>query len=263
MQTFEAAITAADAAAGTVFSPNNGNLDEYSQPPVPYAVGDTWHTTEGTVYICTTANASAFDAADWSNFTFFAQYIAAGTLLTSPTIVIGSGASRIRIEEINGVAYVRFFYNDVELGWLSAGGTVMALETASRLAGVYLDAADDTLLVTGMQLPAPTAHYVGGAGEPAFMNSWTNYGGSFAPAQFFKDVNGTVHLGGLIKSGANGTRAFVLPAGYAPSASRLFPTLANNLLGRIEVQSNGYVIIQVLAGSNAFVSLDGISFPAG
>lgn len=59
-------------------------------------------------------------------------------------------------------------------------------------------------------------HTVGGAGEPAFLNSWANYSADVA-AQFRKDSAGNVHLRGMVTGGASATKVFDLPAGYHPN----------------------------------------------
>lgn len=74
------------------------------------------------------------------------------------------------------------------------------------------------LLILGRIGTGPEAwHLIGGGGEPAFQNSWVNYGGSESVAAFMKDPAGFVHLRGHIKSGTSNT-IFTLPAGYRPAA---------------------------------------------
>lgn len=96
---------------------------------------------------------------------------------------------------------------------------------------------------------------------PSLGNSWVNYDSStYQAAAYRKDATGRVYLKGLIKDGTvgNGTPPFTLPAGYRPPKNANFAVVANDAFGRVEVQSDGDVT--VLVGSNAFVSLDGISF---
>jgi hypothetical protein len=99
---------------------------------------------------------------------------------------------------------------------------------------------------------------------PALVNSWVNYGAQHATAAYYKDKEGTVHLRGLIKNGTAtpGTVLFTLPAGYRPSTSgqSVFAVISNNELGRVDVKTNGDVVI--IFGTNQFLSLDGISFRA-
>lgn len=49
---------------------------------------------------------------------------------------------------------------------------------------------------------------------PTLLNSWVNFGGSFATVAYYRDAVGIVHLKGRMKTGTVGTIAFTLPAGY-------------------------------------------------
>jgi hypothetical protein len=107
---------------------------------------------------------------------------------------------------------------------------------------------------------------VGSMGGPSFANSWVNFGGAlFNDAAFRYDhQSNRVHLRGMIKSGtvqvnSTGT-AFVLPAGLRPKLINDFAVTANGAYGAVRVYPSGWV--NVVAGNNAYVSLDGISFDA-
>ena len=102
-------------------------------------------------------------------------------------------------------------------------------------------------------------HEVGESGEPAFENSWVNYGSGFESAGFYKDPFGRVHLKGLVKTGTVGVAMFTLPSGYRPSATVLFSVHSNGAEGRVDINSSG-AVIAVSPSNNAYVSLDGISF---
>jgi tetrahydromethanopterin S-methyltransferase subunit B len=103
-------------------------------------------------------------------------------------------------------------------------------------------------------------HVVGAAGEPAFLNSWTNYAGGYATAGFYKDSLGIVHLRGLVKSGT-ATTIFTLPVGYRPEYYVLFATSTDpNIYGRCDVLTTGAVVKS--AGSTTWFSLDGLTFRA-
>jgi microcystin-dependent protein len=106
-------------------------------------------------------------------------------------------------------------------------------------------------------------HTIGSAGEPAFQNSWTNYGSapSVSVAAFYRDPLGVVYLKGVVKSGTVGSvPVFTLPVGYRPIERRSYAVLSNGALAIALVQPNGQV--QVVSGSNNDVSLDVISFRA-
>lgn len=90
-----------------------------------------------------------------------------------------------------------------------------------------------------------------------FLNSWTNYTGSFPDAGYFKDQFGIVHLTGLIKLGTIGTEAFMLPVGYRPSKYIYLPA-GGASASVVRIAPDGGVRIH--SGSNAYVSLDNVQF---
>lgn len=96
---------------------------------------------------------------------------------------------------------------------------------------------------------------------PSLLNSWVNYGGvTYGEAKYRKDAFGRVFLGGLVKDGTTGSGnpIFTLPTDYRPAYRRSFPVVSNGLFGRLEVLQNGNV--ELMAGSNLYVALDGVSF---
>lgn len=110
-------------------------------------------------------------------------------------------------------------------------------------------------------MAAPTIHTVGAVGEPAFENSWVNYGGGYATAGFYRDVLGVVHLKGLLKSGTGANAMFTLPVGYRPPALHMQATVSNDAFAVVYVGTTGAVYRPI--GSGDGVSLDGISFYVG
>lgn len=100
---------------------------------------------------------------------------------------------------------------------------------------------------------------------PGFSGAWVNYGGGFNPAGYLLDSSGFVHLRGLIRNGALNSGVFTLPAGYRPEFNCMHACIASPNVGiRVDVQSAGLVFVSGAAAgtsaSNAYVSLDGISF---
>lgn len=95
---------------------------------------------------------------------------------------------------------------------------------------------------------------------PTFENSWANFGGSYNTAGYFKDALGIVHLKGLIASGTLQQAAFTLPAGYRPAGTEVLTGTSNGGYGQVRVNSSGQVI--PFSGSNAYYSLDGLTFRA-
>lgn len=96
-------------------------------------------------------------------------------------------------------------------------------------------------------------------------NSWVAYGDGYAPARYYKDSMGVVHLSGLIKNGTLGTPAFILPAGYRPTFRLIFtaPSTSNNAICRVDIAQNGEVRPETGgSGGNGWVSLEGVHFAA-
>lgn len=93
-------------------------------------------------------------------------------------------------------------------------------------------------------------HYIGAAGEPAFLNGWVNFGGIYQTARFRKEGD-RVFVEGLIKSGAQAA-CFTLPAGYRPPAQLILATQAAAAFAQINVEADGDVLV---SGSNASFSV--------
>jgi hypothetical protein len=114
-------------------------------------------------------------------------------------------------------------------------------------------------------------HLIGAAGEPAFQNSWTNYGGTWGPARF-KKIGGEVILQGLVAGGTNGAVGFTLPAGYRPGYDELFEGRNGRFAGaggtgyegasRKNVLTTGAVVLNAENAYNTYVTLNGIRFVA-
>lgn len=92
----------------------------------------------------------------------------------------------------------------------------VALEPVVVAQTVYVASFGDLNLILGSD-PDPW-HYVGAGGEPPFQNLWVNFDASATTYQRlrFRKAAGRVYVEGTIKSGANGTVIFTLPAGYRP-----------------------------------------------
>lgn len=93
--------------------------------------------------------------------------------------------------------------------------------------------------------------------EPTFLNGWSNHSEWFQSAGYMKDEFGFVVLKGLVKDGT-AANIFQLPAGYRPNKYTMFAVVAADAFGAIGIETDGNVYLR--AGSNGFVSLDGIRF---
>lgn len=91
--------------------------------------------------------------------------------------------------------------------------------------------------------------------------SWQAHPSGSVPA-YTKGTDGLVTLKGLLRLGTAtpGTVIFTLPAGFRPKETVLIPNISNQLIGRVDINASGQISFQL--GSNAWFSLDGISFIA-
>jgi hypothetical protein len=106
-----------------------------------------------------------------------------------------------------------------------------------------------------------TFRFIGTTGQPAFANSWVNYGAPYANASFLLGPDGYVRLHGTIKTGTLGSAAFTLPPMYRPAAAIPFLVLSNGAAGRVDVGSDG-TVTPIAPSSNLSVVLDQIIFKA-
>lgn len=125
----------------------------------------------------------------------------------------------------------------------------------------------DRFHISGMRLPLGKTWTA-----PTLLNSWTDYGGSWSPAGYWKDPDsGLVFLRGLVERAATGssdTVIFTLPSGYYnPTYRMLIASIANDSSGgymyaRIDIKRNGDVVFNYDGSGNVtWATLDGISFP--
>lgn len=115
-------------------------------------------------------------------------------------------------------------------------------------------------------------HEVGGTGEPAFQNTWSNTGyGGWSVAGFYKTASGRVYLRGLIyKNGGTGNwvtyeTIFTLPSGYRPSDGEIFVSTCDSGQWEVRVLPSGVVQVGAYGGAAnpvVFASLANISFRA-
>lgn len=99
--------------------------------------------------------------------------------------------------------------------------------------------------------------------DQGFRHGWSNFGGTFSPAAYFKDANGIVHLRGLIAGGQVGLTSEVclLDETCRPEFRVALGTICNGDFARVDVLPTGELSVMA-ATSTVFVSLDGLSFRA-
>ncbi len=141
--------------------------------------------------------------------------------------------------------------------------TQIIASRSSTFSGYLVSNTVATRAIGGTFLDTGGMFYPSGVGSWTNMtlqNSWVFYGAPFSTAQYTKASDGIVSLKGLVRSGTAtaGTAITTLPVGFRPKERILFTTIANMALARVDIQTNGVVSIQ--AGSNLWLSFDGIHF---
>ena len=97
--------------------------------------------------------------------------------------------------------------------------------------------------------------------KPMLLNGWTDFGGVYESVSYMKDEFGFVHIRGMVKGGTAGQNIFMLPEGYRPLKSQYHICIAADIPRTLNIQAGGGVLV-ALAASNAWVTLNGISFKA-
>lgn len=113
----------------------------------------------------------------------------------------------------------------------------------------------------GVAAPGAWTSVGAGGGAPAFATGWANFGG-IRVVQFRK-VGVEVKLRGV----GNTTSArvatdpvFVLPVGSRPTSQEVFACVGGSGLIRVDVKTDGSVIVQQAMAAGVFLSLSGIKF---
>jgi hypothetical protein len=130
----------------------------------------------------------------------------------------------------------------------------------------------------------PTTGVFCGTGSPdvpGLTYGWFNYGSPFTPGGYYRDLEGAVHLHGLVASQyctnrhSSSTVIFILPPGYRPShrlvlhADEGSADQHSDVVQRIDVLPTGEVeVVNAVVDSAGcldlgYLSLDGISFRVG
>ena len=109
---------------------------------------------------------------------------------------------------------------------------------------------------------SPASQFCGDRVTPGY-GFWQNVAG-YAPAGYFTDRSGLVHLQGAVQTGggAPGPTIFILPGTHRPAATRIFGVFdAEDSNQNIRIHPNGRVVLgnEDVNGSS-LLQLDGISF---
>jgi hypothetical protein len=97
--------------------------------------------------------------------------------------------------------------------------------------------------------------------NPSLLNGWSVYESS-RPPQYYKDQIGRIHLSGLLKAGnvSTGTVIFVLPEQLRPLQLLTLMVTVSGGSAQFNIHPDGSCTVGV--GTNAYISLDGVSFLA-
>lgn len=142
------------------------------------------------------------------------------------------------------------------------------LEAPELRLGVVTDAHIATLAaIQRSKLAAVEAfRAVGDPGQPAFTGTWSNFGGGYTPASFWKDESsGLVHLRGLVKSTGTDVNVFTLPVGYRPAINELLNSskvvVATVSVEQVTISTAGVVAVAT-AAAHVTQILSGMYFRA-
>ncbi|WP_438432338.1 hypothetical protein [Gorillibacterium sp. sgz500922] len=105
---------------------------------------------------------------------------------------------------------------------------------------------------------------------PTLLNGWSNRGqGTDAPASYFRNSSGFVHLRGIVTGGISGT-LYTLPSGYRPlyAVQVLAMSVSSGgtlITGYITISPSGALFLNagMAVGAGSVVFLDDITFQAG
>lgn len=97
-----------------------------------------------------------------------------------------------------------------------------------------------------------------------FQSGWSNFGFGFAPASYYRDPLGIVHLRGTIQNVSSDTIAFTLPVGFRPAKDLFAPAAGGGPEGALlRILDNGNVTPSCQGGADCIIGMDGVTFRAG
>lgn len=195
----------------------------------------------------------------------FEQIVAATELTTAINIInaFAFKADHCSIVCDAGSGNVQF----VQIVSPSAYNTAIVLDHLSTSQGAAMTMLNDQkkgIVVSGTYLDqyrntgaTPSIPVAGGVGFTTA--GWGNYGNGYAPAHYYIDANGLLHLGGTVQttngSATDGIQIFTLPAGYRPATAHTIGATRSD---------TGTTVCKITIGSNGAVNATTSSaLPAG
>lgn len=150
------------------------------------------------------------------------------------------------------------------------GGILIHAARIGRISQLYIDSTTNIMYLRSFNGTTWSAWEAVGTNvykdtwhDFTLQNSWTNVGGSFSNAGYILTPDNHVELRGNVKTGATGTVAFTLPAGYRPTTEQLIPLLSNGSASPASIDiiaSTGVCYINFVT-NNTNIALSGVRFP--
>jgi hypothetical protein len=176
----------------------------------------------------------------------------------------------VRSADVRNNALTGADINEARVGTVPRANTANSAATATSATNATKAAtADDANALGGIapggyvQTPTEATRLVGTPGNPPFEDGYANFGQG-APAGFFKDQFGIVHLQGDVNPPGFASTIFTLPPGYRPThdgaTGPQFLVPADTSTGVVDVRFDGQV--RVLSSFNNNVSINGVTFRA-
>ena len=230
-------------------------------------LSSTANATKGTIFLGTL---SAYD--EVNNRLGLKTTTPSRTLESYGTLKVSNGDANWTTSNI--IKAIEFIAGTV-IQWLKGAGTIsrgiaFVSDTLSLVRSTADDASaaattDLTVDASGNFDIAVSGGYtqfggrLGGAWTGlSFGSGWASYGGGFNSGQY-KKVGDIVFLRGLVaRTSGVGTTIATLPSGYRPAAQCVFITNATDAFGRVDVQTDGVILLN--NGTPTYVQLDGLSF---
>ena len=230
-------------------------------------LSSTANATKGTIFLGTL---SAYDEAN--NRLGLKTTTPARTIETYGTLKVSNGDANWTTSNI--IKAIEFIAGTV-IQWLKGAGTISrGIAYVSDTLSIVRSTADDASAAATTDLTVDASgnfdiavsggytQFGGRVGTAwaglSFGSGWASFGIGFNNGEY-KKVGDIVFLRGLVaRTSGVGTTIATLPSGYRPSAQCVFITNATDAFGRVDVQTDGVILLN--NGTPTYVQLDGLSF---
>jgi len=233
---------------------SNGSASWFALDTIQFVPGGKYTRTAMSPF---TNGYSNWDPANWAVGSYVVD--SAGRVDLQGLIRIGSpNADNVHIVDLPAALLPAQY---MHISSQSEGFGFFGIDYRAGTAGVVAKASGNNYLALNtMYYPASHSGWT----NLAMANGWQTYGNIHSTPQYSKSsVDNVVTLKGLIRNDAApsfGNAMAVLPVGSRPKSRILMTTVSNGSYSRIDILPDGQ--IQILSGSNGWLSLDGINFKA-